>query len=492
MPVITIDVPAIGLDFPTVLLVVVAIFLYRCVSLLKHGISILTEIRDMQRIAQQRGTQHLPRPTTHAVVNAPKQRAHRPAALAPIAALAPVERFLRDSAQLFAECLLDERDVDVSKFVAACRHFATVLEKAGPFTMLSIRETQSNIQKMEHTYLLDPERFRSMFDMLREEVSSGMHSPGGLLADPSAAIGLLWARRGLLFWVSLFRPHAEAYLEKKRGQKQMKKLAQQQQQQQQQLQQLQQQAPSNGSSNEQASGASTARSPSSLPKVSSQTFSSMDSEESAVAMAADVGGLDERLASEPSAVLRAAAPVAAAAPSCADAAQTGATANGSVIRPLPGRLSPSSPVRGGGEGSGREALAACLDGPLGSVREGVARTASGGSLTDKLSALSPGLSEKLNGARETIMNGVLSPQGYAEALRAYSESIEPFNGWIARNTFTLTARATPDWESFSRKLGPPESIGEDVSLWSTAVEAVLQRMKAMHADLDLEDFRKTI
>ena len=81
MPVITIDVPAIGLDFPTVLLVVVAIFLYRCVSLLKHGISILTEIRDMQRIAQQRGTQHLPRPTTHAVVNAPKQRAHRPAAL---------------------------------------------------------------------------------------------------------------------------------------------------------------------------------------------------------------------------------------------------------------------------------------------------------------------------------------------------------------------------------------------------------------------------
>ena len=122
----------------------------------------------------------------------------------------------------------------------------------------------------------------------------------------------------------------------------------------------------------------------------------------------------------------------------------------------------------------------------------MARTASGGSLTDKLSALSPGLSEKLNGARETIMNGVLSPQGYAEALRAYSESIEPFNGWIARNTFTLTARATPDWESFSRKLGPPESIGEDVSLWSTAVEAVLQRMKAMHADLDLEDFRKTI
>ena len=56
--------------------------------------------------------------------------------------------------QYFAECLLDERDVDVSKFITACRHFGTVLEKAGPFTMLSIRETHSNIAKIENTFLL--------------------------------------------------------------------------------------------------------------------------------------------------------------------------------------------------------------------------------------------------------------------------------------------------------------------------------------------------
>lgn len=53
--------------------------------------------------------------------------------------------------------------------------------------------------------------FQSMQQMLQEECSSGMHAPGGILADPSAAIGLLWARRGLLFWVCLFRPHAQAY-----------------------------------------------------------------------------------------------------------------------------------------------------------------------------------------------------------------------------------------------------------------------------------------
>ena len=69
---------------------------------------------------------------------------------------------------------------------------------------------------------------------------------------------------------------------------------------------------------------------------------------------------------------------------------------------------------------------------------------------------------------------------------------QPFNGWIARNTFTLTARATPDWNDFKKKLGPAVSIGEDVALWSTAVSAVLQRMKQMHVAMDLEDMRKTI
>jgi hypothetical protein len=47
-------------------------------------------------------------------------------------------------------------------------------------------------------------------------------------------------------------------------------------------------------------------------------------------------------------------------------------------------------------------------------------------------------------------------------------------------------------QSFSKKLGPPDSIDEDVSLWSTAVSAVLERMEAMHREHDLEDTRKSI
>ena len=55
-----------------------------------------------------------------------------------------------------------------------------------------------------------------------------------------------------------------------------------------------------------------------------------------------------------------------------------------------------------------------------------------------------------------------------------------------------TRLLAPARSQFSRKLGPAVSIGEDVHLWSTAVEAVLQRMKTMHEELDLEDQRKTI
>ena len=151
--------------------------------------------------------------------------------------------------------------------------------------------------------------------------------------------------------------------------------------------------------------------------------------------------------------------------------------------------------------------------------------------------------DSVGGFSQKLLSGVISPEGYAEALRAYSESIEPLcaptatprrkalalemrsrsrcracqrahtltpvamdtvlprthtrarrsNGWIARNTFTLTARATPDWASFGLKLAPSrEALAEDVHLWSTAVSAVLQRMADMHRSFDLEDARKTI
>jgi hypothetical protein len=78
-------------------------------------------------------------------------------------------------------------------------------------------------------------------------------------------------------------------------------------------------------------------------------------------------------------------------------------------------------------------------------------------------------------------------------VSADEETIGPFNGWIARNTFTLTARASPSWDAFGLKISPNlATLNEDMHMWSMAVTAVLERMEAMHHALDLEDMRKTI
>mmetsp|Transcript_23137 Transcript_23137/g.46290 ORF Transcript_23137/g.46290 Transcript_23137/m.46290 type:complete len:294 (-) Transcript_23137:143-1024(-) len=131
------------------------------------------------------------------------------AAPPPALPAAPVveKRLLRMSADHFSAALLGDDDLDVALFMKALRAFEhDVLQSLGSFTMIACREVQSNVTKVEHTYALAPERFKSMRTLLEEEVTSHMHSAETGLADPSAAMGLLWARRGLLYWIALFKP----------------------------------------------------------------------------------------------------------------------------------------------------------------------------------------------------------------------------------------------------------------------------------------------
>ena len=114
-------------------------------------------------------------------------------------------RPLKVSAGHFAKCLSGDSDVDVALFIAACQKYCKVLTLIGPFTLLSIREVNSNMKKIEHSFELAPLRYRSMRELLEAEAAAGMHQPGGLIVDPSAAMGLLWARRGLQFWIIIYR-----------------------------------------------------------------------------------------------------------------------------------------------------------------------------------------------------------------------------------------------------------------------------------------------
>ena len=87
-----------------------------------------------------------------------------PSAGARAAAPAP-QRLLRESAIAFTLSLLGDDDVDVRAFVKACRDYTGVLAKLGSFTKLAAREVHANMDKVDGTYGLDPERFRSMRTM---------------------------------------------------------------------------------------------------------------------------------------------------------------------------------------------------------------------------------------------------------------------------------------------------------------------------------------
>ena len=112
-----------------------------------------------------------------------------------------------DSAREFAACLEGDDDIDLVQYAAATRQYLEILKLFGKFTAVSIGEVESNLKKVERAA---GGRFRTMKALLRDEVERGIHGANAKLKDESAAMGLLWVRRGLGFWAELFElPDAE-------------------------------------------------------------------------------------------------------------------------------------------------------------------------------------------------------------------------------------------------------------------------------------------
>ena len=193
-----------------VLLLIIAVILARGVYLMSEGMVIL------RRAAADGGLARLASSQKDADRSPPASRERRlsvdrsgPSTPEPRPART-VERSLKTSCSMFDACFLDEQDMDVGNFMDACRWYGDrVLGQMGNFTLIIVREIHANMDKVKHTYQLNPDKYRSMQALLEAECSSDMHQPGGVLSDPSAAMGLLWARRGLMFWVSLFRRHID-------------------------------------------------------------------------------------------------------------------------------------------------------------------------------------------------------------------------------------------------------------------------------------------
>jgi hypothetical protein len=144
------------------------------------------------------------------------RRCERATAPCSAGAASVAERVLRTNAATFSGALLGEDDVDVLEFMRGCREFRdTILVRLGSFSRPAAKQVTDNLAKIEATYALNPRRFGSMHALLEEEARSQMHARMRTrgLADPSAAMGLLWARRGLQYWICLFRPLLEAGLD---------------------------------------------------------------------------------------------------------------------------------------------------------------------------------------------------------------------------------------------------------------------------------------
>jgi hypothetical protein len=104
-------------------------------------------------------------------------------------------RPLLQLARLFADSLQGDADVDVARFARAFRALVRLVEGLGPFAALSVIEAGKNLEKIEAGAAGG-----SLDALLRAEAARAIHGAGGVLHDPSAAMGVLWLGRLLHFW----------------------------------------------------------------------------------------------------------------------------------------------------------------------------------------------------------------------------------------------------------------------------------------------------
>jgi len=78
-------------------------------------------------------------------------------------------------------------------------------ESFGPLFSLAVKNDEANIDKVRAagaglgSGTDGTQNVTTLRGLLEAERASGIHQPGGVLADPSAAIALVWLRRGLVF-----------------------------------------------------------------------------------------------------------------------------------------------------------------------------------------------------------------------------------------------------------------------------------------------------
>lgn len=116
---------------------------------------------------------------------------------------------LKNTARDFAACLLPGGDVDIYLFERSCRSFAGLLDEMGFVGRLMASESRANLDKVRHSLAVCELETgmppgKSLRALYRWEKKKKLHLPAGFIADPSAAMGVLWSRHGLQTWLNFF------------------------------------------------------------------------------------------------------------------------------------------------------------------------------------------------------------------------------------------------------------------------------------------------
>ena len=99
--------------------------------------------------------------------------------------------------------------VRVEALLEAFSHTLKIFEAFGPLLLLVVKNDEANLEKMQRAWrdleaADGSQRLISLRELLEAERASGIHRAGGVLADPSAAIALVWLRRSLAFQNAVF------------------------------------------------------------------------------------------------------------------------------------------------------------------------------------------------------------------------------------------------------------------------------------------------
>jgi len=102
-----------------------------------------------------------------------------------------------------------EAEVQLEPLLSAFASLRRLGEAIGPLMALSVKNDESNVAKVRKVWARlaeqQPGRVSTVRQLLESEREAGIHKPGAVLADPSAAMALLWMRRTIQYYVGVMQ-----------------------------------------------------------------------------------------------------------------------------------------------------------------------------------------------------------------------------------------------------------------------------------------------